>query len=151
MKPGTPPLKSARLLDQVKERIRYLHYSLKTERAYLYWIRFFIRWMAAQGAGMRHPRDRMATTNQAHPICIDEGRNGWLASPNGWHYSASGKVAVRYRYALSMEGMRLRVKDVDFHRHVVIVREAKGNKDRVVMLPRALAPALRQQMLAARA
>ncbi len=50
-----------------------------------------------------------------------------------------------------MEGMRLRVKDVDFDRHVIIVREAKGNKDRVVMLPRSLAPALRQQMMAARA
>ena len=36
-----------------------------------------------------------------------------------------------------MEGMRLRVKDVDFDRHVIIVREAKGNKDRVVMLPRS--------------
>ena len=50
-----------------------------------------------------------------------------------------------------MEGMRLRVKDVDFDRHVIIVREAKGNKDRVVMLPRSLAPALRHQLLAARA
>jgi integron integrase len=50
-----------------------------------------------------------------------------------------------------MEGMRLRVKDVDFDRHVIIVREAKGNKDRVVMLPRSLAPALKQQMLASRA
>ena len=28
-----------------------------------------------------------------------------------------------------MEGMRLRVKDVEFDRHVIIVREAKGNKD----------------------
>jgi integron integrase len=50
-----------------------------------------------------------------------------------------------------MEGMRLRVKDVNFERRAVIVREAKGNKDRVVMLPRSLAPALRLQMLAARA
>ena len=50
-----------------------------------------------------------------------------------------------------MEGMRLRVKDVDFHRHVVIVRKAKGNKDQVVMLPRSLAPALQQQMMAKRA
>lgn len=49
-----------------------------------------------------------------------------------------------------MEGLRLRIKDVDFDRHVIIVREAKGNKDRVVMLPRALAPALRQQLLHAR-
>ena len=50
-----------------------------------------------------------------------------------------------------MEGMRLRIKDVDFDRHAIIVREAKGNKDRVVMLPRSLAPALQQQMMAARA
>jgi integrase len=40
-----------------------------------------------------------------------------------------------------MEAMRLRIKDVDFDRHVIIVREAKGGKDRVVMLPRSLAPA----------
>ena len=50
-----------------------------------------------------------------------------------------------------MDGMRLRIKDVDFERQVIIVREAKGAKDRVVMLPRSLAPALRLQMLAARA
>lgn len=46
MKPGTPPLQSIRLLDQVRERIRYLHYSLSTEQTYLYWVRFFIRWSA---------------------------------------------------------------------------------------------------------
>jgi integrase len=48
-----------------------------------------------------------------------------------------------------MEGMRLRIKDVDFERHVIIVRDAKGGKDRVVMLPRSLVPALRLQLLAA--
>ena len=37
MKPGTPLLQSTRLLDQVRERVCYLHYSLKTENAYLYW------------------------------------------------------------------------------------------------------------------
>ena len=42
-----PPLKSLRLLDQVRERIRYLHYSLSTERAYVqayvHWIRTYVR------------------------------------------------------------------------------------------------------------
>ena len=47
--------------------------------------------------------------------------------------------------------MRLRVKDVEFDCHVIVIREAKGNKDRVVMLPRSLALALRLQMLATRA
>ena len=50
-----------------------------------------------------------------------------------------------------MEGMRLRIKDVDFDRQVIIVRDAKGGKDRVVMLPRSLVTVLRLQLLAARA
>ncbi len=49
-----------------------------------------------------------------------------------------------------MEGLRLRVKDVDFERNINIVRQAKGNKDRVVMLPHSLVAELRQQMLASR-
>ena len=57
MKPGTPLWQSTRLLDQVSERVRYLHYSFKTEKAYLYWERFFIRWSAAQPGDMRHPRE----------------------------------------------------------------------------------------------
>jgi integrase len=50
-----------------------------------------------------------------------------------------------------MEGLRLRIKDVDFERRAIIVREAKGGKDRVVMLPQTLAPALKQRLLHARA
>ena len=46
-----PPLQSTRILDQIRERIRYLHFSKSTEEEYLFWIRFFIRW-----SGMRHPR-----------------------------------------------------------------------------------------------
>jgi len=38
-----PPLRSGRLLDQLRERIRYLHDSLRTEKVYVYWIRLFIR------------------------------------------------------------------------------------------------------------
>ena len=49
-----------------------------------------------------------------------------------------------------MEALRLRVKDVDFDRKGIIVREAKGNKDRVVMLPAALSQALRDQIAAGR-
>ena len=50
-----------------------------------------------------------------------------------------------------MEGMRLRIKDVDFDRHVIIVRDAKGGKDRVVMLPKSLHEALKSQVFRARA
>jgi hypothetical protein len=43
MKPRNPSSQSTRLLDQLPERIRYLHYSLSTEKVYLYWVRFFMR------------------------------------------------------------------------------------------------------------
>ena len=199
MKPGTPLLRSTRLLDQVSERIRYMHYSLKTEKAYLYWVRFFIRWSATQAGGMRHPRDMgvadveaflsmmanerkvsASTHNQALSALLFLYREvlnidlPWLNNigrpqqakriPSvltkdevaGLLAQMDGITALfaRLLYGTGMrlmEGMRLRVKDVEFDRHVVIVREAKGGKDRVVMLPRSLAPALRLQMLAARA
>ena len=41
-----------RLLDQVRDRIRVKHYSLKTEAAYCGWIRRFIL-----ANGKRHPRE----------------------------------------------------------------------------------------------
>jgi integron integrase len=50
-----------------------------------------------------------------------------------------------------MEGLRLRIKDVDFDRRVIIVRDGKGGKDRVVMLPQSLAGALQGQLRHARA
>ena len=37
-----------------------------------------------------------------------------------------------------MEGLRLRVKDIDFDRGLITVREGKGDKDRTVMLPESL-------------
>ena len=49
-----------RLLDQMRERIRVKHYSLRTEQTYLYWVRFFIRW-----SGMRHPLDMGAAEAEA--------------------------------------------------------------------------------------
>ncbi len=198
MKPGTPPLQSSRLLDQVRERVRYLHYSLKTEKAYLYWIRFFIRWSATQPGGMRHPRDMgvqdveaflsmmanerkvsASTHNQALSAVLFLYREvltidlPWLNNIGRPHQTKripsvltkdemAGLLAemegvtallARLLYGTGMrlmEGMRLRVKDVDFDRQAIIVREAKGNKDRVVMLPRSLVTELRQQMLAAR-
>jgi hypothetical protein len=55
-KVDTPVLRFVRLLRQLRERIRYLHYSLQTEKAYLFWERFFIRWHGHNGS-MRHPKD----------------------------------------------------------------------------------------------
>lgn len=46
-----------------------------------------------------------------------------------------------------MECLRLRVKDVDFARHEILVREGKGFKDRVTMLPHSLAMPLREHLV----
>jgi integron integrase len=198
MKPGAPPLQSTRLLDQVRERIRYLHYSLSTEKVYLYWVRFFIRWSARNGQ-MRHPRDMgpseveaflsmlaverkvsASTHNQALSAVLFLYREvlnvelPWLDNINRPTQQRripsvltkdevacllaqmDGQTALLARLLYGtgmrlMEGMRLRIKDVDFDRHVIIVREAKGGKDRVVMMPRSLAADLRLQMLVSRA
>jgi site-specific recombinase XerD len=55
-----PAFQSSRLLDQLRERIRYLHYSLRTEQAYLLWARSFIRFH-----DLRHPRDMGAPEVEA--------------------------------------------------------------------------------------
>ena len=44
------------------------------------------------------------------------------------------------------EGLRLRVKDIDWERRSIIVRGGKGDKDRATMLPASLVPALREQL-----
>jgi len=49
-----------------------------------------------------------------------------------------------------METVRLRVKDVDFDQHQLIVRSGKGDKDRTTILPDKLYPALHRQLRYAR-
>jgi len=41
--PSLPPLRSVEFLDQLRERTRYLHYSIRAEQAYVHWTRQFIR------------------------------------------------------------------------------------------------------------
>lgn len=45
-----------------------------------------------------------------------------------------------------IECLRLRVKDVDFAYHQIVVRDGKGEKDRITMLPQSLIPSLREQL-----
>ncbi len=78
-----PGLQSIKILDQVRERIRYLHYSIRTEESYLYWIRFFIRW-----SGVRHPREMGADEVRAFLT--------FLASPAiGAHRSQRREAVLR--------------------------------------------------------
>ena len=65
-----PPLQSVRILDQLKERIRYLHYSLRTEEAHVYWARAFIRFH-----GLRHPKEMGKAEIEAFLMALVSKRN----------------------------------------------------------------------------
>jgi len=190
MKPDAlPALRSTRLLDQVRERVRYLHYSLSTEHSYVQWVRRFVHFHQ-----LRHPREmggpqveqflaHLANQRQASasthkqalsallflyrqvlgtelPWMQEIGRprtparlptvlsraevERLLAATRG----TTGLI-LRLLYGTGMrkmECLRLRVKDLDFDRRVITVREGKGNKDRVALLPAALLDPLREQL-----
>lgn len=65
------------------------------------------------------------------------------------HCEGQSGLVVRLLYGTGMrlmEGVRLRVKDIDMERCEVTVREGKGNKDRVTMLPESLLLPMREQL-----
>lgn len=69
------------------------------------------------------------------------------------HVSGTRGLVLKLLYGSGLrltEGLRLRVKDLDIDALSLTVREGKGNKDRVVMLPQVLAQPLRE-LLAVRA
>jgi integron integrase len=188
-----PPLKSAKVLDQLRERIRYLHYSIRTEEAYVYWVRTFIRFH-----GLRHPATLGGVEVEAFLSWLANTRNvaasthkqalsallffyGKVLSVDLPWMTEIGRPRTKRRlpvvlspeevarifcflegehrlfaqllYGTGMrinEGLQLRVKDLDFERSTIIIREGKGGKDRAVMLPQRLASGLRDQLVRAR-
>jgi site-specific recombinase XerD len=94
MKLGAPLLRSARLLDRLRERIRYKHYSLRTEESYLYWVRFFVRWH-----GLRHPRDIGAPEIEAFLAMLATQRRVFAAT----HNQALSALLFLYREVLDID------------------------------------------------
>lgn len=178
-----------KLLDRVRERIRFKHYSIRTEDSYVQWIRRFILFH-----GKRHPSEMGAveveaflthlavegnvaasTQNQARsallflykevlgselpwlnnveqarkprrlPVVLTEDEvRAVLANLEGVHWLVA---ALLYGAGLRlMEALRLRVQDVDFKRREILVRNGKGFKDRVTMLPDKLAGRLQAHL-----
>ncbi len=178
-----------KLLDQLRENLRTRHYSIRTEEAYLDWVRRFILFH-----GKRHPKDLGApevqaflshlaverhvspsTQNQAKAALLFLYRHQmnmdmpWLdevvqakRSPRLPVVLNPGEVRVlldqmegtmalvaRLLYGTGMrlmEALRLRVKDIDFERRELIVRDGKGGKDRVTMLPNLLVAPLKAHL-----
>ncbi len=57
--PALPALRSIRILDQLRKRIRLLHYSCRIEEAYVHWCRAFIHVLKVGGGGVRSPMDSL--------------------------------------------------------------------------------------------
>lgn len=185
-------------LEQVRNAIRVRHYSYRTEKTYVDWVKRFIFFH-----NKRHPKDMAepevgtfltylaverkvaaSTQNQALnalvflykvvldkplgeikditrakkprrlPVVLTTGEiKSLLRELQGIHWLAA---CLLYGSGLRlMEALRLRVKDIDFERCAIFVRQGKGGKDRVVTLAselviplkRHLAPGVRDNYL----
>jgi hypothetical protein len=71
-----PALRKPRLLDQVREEIRKRHYSRRTEKTYIGWIRRFILFH-----GKRHPSEMGAdvSTTMVYTHVLNRGGHGILS------------------------------------------------------------------------
>lgn len=178
-----------KLLDIVRGKIRLKHYSIRTEQAYVDWIKRYILHF-----NKRHPKDlganeverfltylavegRVAasTQNQAKsallflykevlgaelpwldkvqqakapkrlPVVLSkEEVRLILKHLDGTHY-----LIVSLLYGTGMrilEALRLRVKDIDFSRKEILIRDGKGFKDRITMLPASLVVPLKTHL-----
>ena len=169
------------LLAVAREKMRTRHLALRTEHAYLHWLRRYVAFHER-----RHPRElgapeveqflthlavhrkvSAATQNQAlqallflyrhvlqielpwlnevtratHPkrlpVVLDRTEvHALLSQLRGTPWLVANLL---YGSGLRLtEGLRLRVKDLALERGELIIREGKGGKDRVTMLPGAL-------------
>lgn len=175
-------------IESVRRVIRTLHYSIRTEQSYVYWVRQYILFH-----GKRHPEEMSvievgqflsylanerhvaaATQNQALnalnflytkvldrplgelqgvtrakrpkrlPVILSRSEVERLFKQLSGRYLLVAKLMYGSGLRL-MEVLRLRIKDVDFQQHAIIVRAGKGDKDRITVLPDALLPYLQNQ------
>ncbi len=170
-----------RLLDQVRSLIRVKHYSIRTEKSYISWIKQFIHFHH-----LRHPKDMRAKEVQEFLSYLAVTRNVAASTQNQalcallFLYRDVLRIELEYMDDLTrakrptkipvvftreeamavinrldgtmklmtqllygsglrlMECVRLRVKDVEFNYKQILVRDGKGAKDRITVLPEFL-------------
>lgn len=91
---SAPPLQAVRLLDQVRERIRYRHYSYRTEQQYVYWVRAFVRFH-----GVRHPREMGAAEVERFLTWLAAERKVAVST----HKQALSALIFLYRHVLGID------------------------------------------------
>jgi integron integrase len=182
-------------LDQVREALRIKHYALRTEQAYVSWIKRFVFFH-----DKRHPRDMgvpeiraflahlavekhvsASTQTQAlsallflyrevlqQPLDAIDLQSIRARKPQRLptvltqtevqrvlaHLTGQHLLMARLLYGSGlrlMECLRLRIKDVDFEMRQITVREGKGAKDRVTMLPETVISSLQEHLVHVRA
>jgi integron integrase len=167
-----------KLLDRVRQAVRARHYSHRTEKAYIHWIKRYIFFH-----GKRHPAEMgadevgaflsalavdgkvaAATQNQALSALLFLYREVLAVDLPWLDGLVRAKPAQRLPVVLTREEVRavlgeldgvsrlmalllygaglrlleccrLRIKDVDFETNQLLIRDGKGSKDRVTMLP----------------
>jgi len=185
----TPSTHGRKLLEKVSDAIRVKHYSLRTEKTYIDWIRRYILFHQK-----RHPMEMGAEEVQAFITYLATQRTVSASTQN----QALSALMFLYRHVLQkeiewptdiiraeksktlptvlthpeamaiigrmtaapqlmakilyggglrlMECLRLRVKDIDFGNHQIMVRDGKGEDDRLTVLPDSLVPLLQTHL-----
>ncbi len=194
------PNPKAKLFDQLREVMRFHHYSLRTEKTYAQWIRRYLAFhrqsdRSGPDGGWRHPRglgapevasflSHLATVGQVAASTQNQALNALvflyeqvlqielgdlgefarvtrparlpevltqeqtrrvLAALKG---GTSG-IIIRLLYGTGMrvmECLRLRVKDLEFDRGRIVVRQGKGDKDRLTPFPEGLKAELKKHL-----
>src|SRR5882724_2868958 len=184
-----PADRKPKFIEQMRSFMRARRYSLRTEQAYLDWVRRFILFHAK-----RHPREmaeteivafltHLATKRHVAASTQNQALSALLFLYQQFFERQLGRldgalrasrparvpvvltreevrallahVAPTYRLIADLiygsglrllEALRLRVKDVDFGYGRIIVRDGKGMKDRVTMLPQRLQRSLREHL-----
>lgn len=180
------------LLKSLRSALRVVHYSLRTEHAYVGWIKRLMKFTNSQTLDdvttldinrfLSHlaTQENVAasTQNQAfsailftfrhvlkrYPAGIDAVR---AKTPERLPVVLSRQEVTRLISALGgthrtiaqllygsglrhLECLRLRVKDIDFDQQLIVVRDGKGAKDRVTVLPSSVIESLKAQIEIAR-
>lgn len=181
------------LFERLRQELRVRHYSPRTERAYVGWVRRFVNFHQR-----RHPRElgseaieqflgalvserRLAASSHQQALCaLVFLYTAVLKVPAPWienlvrpkrsehlpvvltreearavlaRMQGTTRLMASLLYGSGLrllECARLRVKDLDFARNQIVVRQGKGRKDRVTLLPAPLHQPLREHLEATR-
>ena len=108
-----------KLLDQFREALRSRHYRRRTEQTFAHWVKRFIHYLNIRA--LKPTRLPVIMTRvEVKSVLANLSGNKWLMA------------SVIYGAGLRlMECQRLQFQDVDFSLNEILVRDGKGEKDRV--------------------